>query len=308
MNKLTKILSISVAASAIAMSANAQDENNPLSLSVSAGYEYDSNLTVDAIDSNSDVGDSAFTFDVSANYDVIDEDDVGFSAGYNFFQTAHKEFDEFDMAIHGFNLDGRYTIDRIDLGATYMFNTIKLGGDAFLKMHTVRPNIGYLLDNNKVYLIGSYEYQKHEFEAFSLQGRDAKRHSIGAKSIFLLGDGRTATASYNWTDHNTSDPGYTYTGHTLDFGLKFPMDMFDRETTFRTGYRLQTKNYHIESRRYTGGVTRSDKRHTISASWEVPIVNGFFAKAEVEYIASNSNYVAVDYNETISTFSIGWEF
>jgi hypothetical protein len=307
MNKCSKGLVFSVAACALSMTSNAQ-EDSPLSVSVSAGYEYDSNLTVDAIDSSSDAGDSSLVFDGSVNFDVFDTEEGGFSAGYNYFQTVHNEFDEFDMAIHGFNLDGRYTIDRIDLGTTYMFNTIKLGGEAFMNMHTMRPNIGYLMDNNKVYLIGSYEYQKQDFDAFSLRGRDAKRHSIGAKSIFLLGDGRTATASYDWTDHNTSDLGYSYTGHKIDFGLKLPIDMFDRETIFRTGYKFQTKDYQIASRRYTDGETRVDKRHTISASWQVPIVSGFYAKAEIEYIASNSNYSVVDYNETISTFSVGWEY
>ncbi|MDG1707340.1 MAG: hypothetical protein P8H03_01190 [Emcibacteraceae bacterium] len=308
MNKLTQGLLVSVAACSIATTANAQEENNPISLSASVGYEYDSNLTVDAIDSNSEAGDSAITFDATANYDFVDSDDVGFSAGYNFYQTAHNEYDEFDMAIHGFNLDGRYTLDRIDLGTTYMFNTIRLGGEAFMNMHTVRPNIGYLMDNNKVYLIGSYEYQKHDFDSVGLQGRDATRHSVGAKSIFLLGGGNTATASYDWTDHNTHDPGYAYTGHTIDFALKLPVEMFDRETIFRTSYKFQSKDYQFASRRYTGGETRSDKRHTVSASWQVPIVMGIYGKAEIEYIGSNSNYTAVDYKETISTFSVGWEF
>jgi hypothetical protein len=112
----------------------------------------------------------------------------------------------------------------------------------------------------------------------------------------------------DWTDHNSHDPGYAYTGHTFDFSLKLPFDMFDRETIFRTGYKLQTKGYQLASRRYTGDETRSDKRHTVSASWQVPIVKGIYVKGEIEYIASNSNYEIVDYNETISTASIGWEF
>ncbi|MDG1858402.1 MAG: hypothetical protein P8I94_04825, partial [Emcibacteraceae bacterium] len=85
-------------------------------------------------------------------------------------------------------------------------------------------------------------------------------------------------------------------------------NIVDRKATFRTGYKFQNKGYQIESRLITGGETRSDKRHTASASIEIPIVKGFNAKAEIEYIASNSNYSPVDYNETITTFGVSWVY
>ena len=44
---------------------NAQQEDNPLSLSVGVGLDFDSNLTVDAIDSNSSQGDEALVFDTT---------------------------------------------------------------------------------------------------------------------------------------------------------------------------------------------------------------------------------------------------
>lgn len=286
----------------------AQEENNPFRLSAGVGFENDSNLTVDAIDNNSNVGDTAFVFDASAGHDFIDSDKMGLSAGYDFYQSVHNELDQFDMAIHGFNVDGRYTVDRFDLGTTYMFSNIGLGGDGFMDMHMIRPNVGYLLNNNKVYLMGAYEYQKQSFKSDTLIGRDATRHTFSGKSIFLLGEGRTVTTGYELTDHNTLDPGFTFNGHTLDFSLKLPFEIIDREATFRTGYRFQSRNFLEASQTYNNGVTRVDKRHNVSASIEVPIVNNFFGKAEVEYIRSNSNFEVVDFGETVTTFSIGWEY
>lgn len=286
----------------------AQEDDKPLRLSVGAGFENDSNLTVDSIDSNSNVGDTAFVFDASAGYDFLDTDDFGLSAGYDFYQSVHSELDQFDMAIHGFNIDGRYTVGRFDLGNTYMFSNIRLGGDAFMDMHMVRPNVGYLLDNNLVYLIGAYEYQKQNFKSDALVGRDANRHTFSGKSIFLLGEGRTATAGYEWTDHNSLDPGFSFNGHTLDFSLKLPFEIVDREATFRTGYRFQSRNFLEASQSYNNGLTRVDKRHNVSASIEVPIVNNFFGKAEIEYIRSDSNFEVVDFGETITTVSVGWEY
>ncbi len=307
-NILNKTILLAGAAAVMCADASAQENDTPFNVSVSAGYEFDSNLTVDAIDSTSNVGDEAFVFDATLGLDLIDTDEVGFSVGYDFYQSAHNDLDEFDMAIHGFNADGRYSLDRVDLGGTFMYNTIKLGGENFMDMVTVQPNIGYLTGNNKVYLLGAYEYQKQTFKQFALRGRDAKRHSVSGKAIFILGGGSTATAGYEWTDHNTSDPGYAYTGHGIDLGLKVPVDFGSRETTLRGDYRFQDRSYGIASRRYNPGANRDDKRHSFSVSWQVPITNGFFAEAEYEYINSISNYEVVDYNESITTLKIGWEF
>lgn len=289
-------------------SANAQEEDNPFSFSASAGFENDSNLTVDTIDNNSEVGDTAFVFDASLGYEILDTDETGLSVGYDFYQSLHDEFDAFDMGIHSFNIDGRRTLGKFDFGATYMFNAIKLGGEAFMNMNVIRPNVGYLFDNNLIYLIGSYEFQKQSFETDALSVRDATRHSISAKSIFLLGEGRTVTTGYELSDHNTEDLGFSFTGHTFDAVLKLPFEFIDREATFRAGYRYQARNFLEESQSYNDGETRADRRHTYSASLQAPIVNNFYGKIEIEFINANSNFEVVDFDETITTFSIGWEY
>ena len=173
--------------------------------------------------------------------------------------------------------------------------------------HTFRPNVGYLFPGNKVYLIAAYEYQKQNFKQESLMGRDANRNSGSLKALFLLGEGRTISAGYTYSDHGTVQRAYSYTGNTFDISLKLPLEVFERETVVRTGYRLQSRGYARASLLLDDEI-RSDKRHTFSASWEVPIINGFTGKAEYENIKSNSTYEPVDYDENIWTFSIGWEF
>ena len=101
-NILYKTLLMAGAAATLGTGASAQETDNPFSLSVSAGYEFDSNLTVDAIDTTSNVGDEAFVFDATAGLELINTDEVGLSLGYDFYQSAHNDLDEFDMAIHGF--------------------------------------------------------------------------------------------------------------------------------------------------------------------------------------------------------------
>ncbi len=285
----------------------AKEKNTPLSLSAGAGFEIDSNLTVDAIDTNSNIGDEAFIFDATAGFDFVDNEKTRLSAGYDFYYSAHGELETFDMVIHGVNVDGGYTVGRTDFGLTLMYNDISLGGDDFLGLTTVRPNIGYLLESNKVYLIGSYEYQKQDFDQVALMARDSKRHSFSVKSIFILGGGRTVTTGYEFSNQDAMDQGFSYNGHLFDVSLKLPIDIFNRETIVRSEYRFQSRGYDDASLNYNPEV-RDDKRHTISAKWEIPIKNGFKGEVEFEYINSNSNYSPIDYNESVTSFRIGWEY
>ncbi|MDA0707851.1 MAG: surface lipoprotein assembly modifier [Proteobacteria bacterium] len=285
----------------------AQQGELPLSLSVNAGIESDSNLTVDAIDNTSNVGDEAFVLDASVGYEFIDDDKYGLSAGYNFYLNNHQDLDAFDMTIHGFNLDSRHTINSVDLGLTYIYNTIRLGGDSFMDINTFRPNIGYLTAGNKIYLIGAFEFQKQKFKQVNLMGRNATQKSGYLKAIYLMGDERTLTAGYTYSDHNTSQREYGYTGHTFDISTKLPMHVMNRETTIRAGYRIQSRGYNDESLLYDTEV-RSDKRHTLSTSWQVPIKSGFSVKAEFEHLNSISTFAPVDYVENIWTLTVGWEY
>ena len=293
--------------SSFSLPAFAAEEGEPLSLSVNAGFESDSNITVDAIDTTSNVGDEAFVFDGSADYKFVDDKQYGFSAGYNFYMNRHQDLDAFDMTLHGINLDGRYTVSDVDLGLAYSFNAVRLGGNSFLDMNTIRPNIGYLTAGNKVYLLGSYEYQKQKFKQTALIGRNATRNSGSIKAIYLMGKGRTITGGYTYLDHKTDQLAYAYTGHVIEISTKLPVDFMQRETTVRAGYKLQSRDYDDASLLYDT-VVRSDTRHTLSASWQVPIKNGFSAKGEFEHIKSNSTYAPVDYSENIWTLTIGWEY
>tara|TARA_R110002096_G_scaffold433579_1_gene652536 strand:- start:1169 stop:2098 length:930 start_codon:yes stop_codon:yes gene_type:complete len=288
-------------------SAKAADNDSPFSASAFAGYEYDSNITVDQIDSNSGLGDDALILEGAIGYAVVDNDDVRLNVGYDFYQSLHDDVTEFDLQIHGFNADTSYSIDDFDLGLMYMFNTIDLGSDPFLDIHSIRPSVGYMIDSKDIYLLASYEYQDQKFDSVSLEGRNAKKNSASVKGIVLMEEGRTFTATYTYSDHNANDDAYSYQGNMAGVSVKIPFDLTDNEAIFRGSYRFYHKNYGIESLIYDDE-ERTDKRHTFRTSVEVPIIHGFKGKLEYEYINSISTLAALDYNESVFTAGIGWEF
>lgn len=279
----------------------------PLSLSFNLGLEHDSNLTIDSIDSNRNVGDSAIVFDGSIDYGIVDNDQFTLEVGYNYYGSFHFEVTDFDMQIHGITTDASYNFTNIDLGMSYVFNTVTLGGESFLNMHTFRPNVGYLLPSGSVYFMGAFEHQIQRFKEADLMVRDATKNSIVPKAIILLEGGKTITLGYRYSDHNAVDDAYSYQGHKFEFGVKLPFSFMDKTAKFRAGYSLTTKQYEPESLDYDDEI-RFDKRHNFRASVEIPLMSGFHGKVEYEYINSNSTYETVDYDESIASVSIGWNF
>lgn len=284
----------------------AQEEESPLSASIFGGVEYDSNINVESIDSTTNQGDHAYVVDGSIDYEFVDNDESSFSAGYNFYNTSHDEVSNFDLQIHGFNASGRYTVGGADLGIMYLFNNIKLGGDNFLDMQTFRPTVGYLV-SNQLYLTLGGDYQKFDFKRVDLEGRNSNRKGGSIKALFLLGDGKTINSGYRYSKNDADDDAFDYTSHNIDLSLKMPFDLLNRELTFRTGYRYSKRNYTEESLIY-GDEIRSDSRHRIAASVEIPLFKGLSTELEYEYTSSKSTLESINYDQNVMTLMIGWTF
>ena len=278
-------------------------EKNPLTLSLEVGAEYDNNITVDALDVTSQLGDEAILFDGFIEYDFVNDGETSFTAGYSFSQSLYLDFTEFDLQIHGASLAASTRVKDVDIGISYRYSNISLGREAFLEMHSVQPTFSTLI-GTKFLLMGGYEYLKQNFQQPLQLERSADRHSINIKNYFLLGKGKTINIGYKLSRHNAVASELIYWGHTFDLGLKLPVNIIDG-AKFRTRYRYQQKNYsNIDP---TLGENRGDKRHSIRASLEVPLIQNFNAKLQYEYTDSNSNLPVLVYNSHLITVKLGWE-
>ena len=64
------------------------------------GYEYDSNVSIDAIDSNTGESDSAWVIDLGIDATVPVSTHSKLLFGYAYNDTRYQDFPEFDLAIH----------------------------------------------------------------------------------------------------------------------------------------------------------------------------------------------------------------
>jgi len=293
---------IALCAGFISPSVVAQEEN-PFKLEAEVGARYDDNITVDETDANSRQGDSSFLFRANLGADLIDKKKFSFSGSYSFSQSLHDELTDFDLQIHGLSVQAKTKVGKVNTALNYRFNFIKLGGEDFLEINSIRPNIGWLVAK-KTYLTASYEYREHSFKNIAQQDRNANRHSGAAKAYFLLGKGKNFTLGYKVGRHKATTADLSYWVHTADAGLKLPVKVADRTATYRLRYQYRQKDY--SGFDVDIGAVRGDKRHTMRTSFNVPFGNNFAAELEYSYEISNSNLASIDYNSNRVTFRLGW--
>lgn len=280
-------------------------EELPLSIYVEVGGEYDNNITIDDTDNNSAQGDTSLRFRARLGLDVYDKNNSSLTARYSFFQSLHEDLTDFDLQIHGFSVRGKTKAGKANLGATYRYDNIRLGGDKFQDVHTIRSDVGLLMAK-RTYLTAYYEFRSQRFDDVTLSERAAERHSLSSKMYFLFGKGRNVTAGYTVARHNAQNDSFTYWGHTVDTSLKLPLDSSERPNVFRLRYRYRQKDFSAVTPSI--GAVRQDKRHTVRGIFEVPVGKVLEARFEYRYQHSDSNLPAVDFVSHIGRVSINWSF
>jgi len=281
----------------------ADEEENPLSLKIETGVEYDDNITIDSSDSNSRQGDSAFLLRANLGFDLSKSKTFKAKAHYSFSQSLHQDLTDFDLQIHGASLNISTKLKDVTVGANYRYSFIKLGAEGFLDIHSIKPNIAFLA-SKKVYLTADYEYQKQSFKQDFLTSRNSDRHSVASKAFFLLGKGKNITTGYKISRHTTPLPELSYWAHTADLGTKLPVTLGSLDSTFRARYRYRQKDY--SGVHPTIGAERADRRHSFRASLEMPLFSKIEGKLQYEFIDSNSNLAVVDYQSHIIGFTLAW--
>lgn len=290
---------------AFLMAGPSKAADGKVAVDLEVGAEYDDNITIDSIDSNSRQGDSMLRINGAFGVQLFEKNETGFNARYSFFQSLHRDLTEFDLQIHGLSGRLKSKIGKINVGADYRYDHIRLAGNGFLNAHTVGTDIG-LLVAKQTYLTAGYEFRHQSFADPARSERNADRHSVDAKLYFLLGDGENITTGYRVSRQTAGIDSLSYWGHTFDASYKRPVTLGSTIVTARIRYQYRHKDYSAVDPQI--GAERSDKRHTIRFGIDVPLSDRVALGAEYKYVASISNLQTVDYNGNSIRASLSWSF
>lgn len=285
-------------------SGDAGTERKPWSLEIDAGLEYDSNVSVAELDSNTGSGDFAGVVDFSAGYDFGGAGNTLVSLGYDFFQTLHFDFSDFNIQSHLLSVSAEHNFGRISLGAMYHFDYALLGGDGFLEFHRVTPFTAFFLASN-VYVRAFYEYTDKSIIPSPL--RDAQVQGGGADAyVFTNGANSYFSAGYKYENADAAGPEFDFTGHNLKvrFVTRIPIG--------KTPSKLKLSG-HYEIRDYANitpsiGAIRDDDIVKLTAEWEIPFGERYFSTIEYQYADYSSNLPSADFARSVASLKFGARF
>lgn len=294
-------LTLACAVAAPGWAQERDDRNAPYSLGVAVGGEYSSNITVDAQDLSTNEGDIAAVIEANLGYKPVDDGVTSLEIGYDFYQSLYEDLSDFDLQIHGLSLSGATKWAEVDVSGAYRFNHIRLGGDKFLNIHSLRPTLG-LSVGERGYVSAAYEYQRRNYA--DIEPRDADQHNFGLTGYYFFAPKSHLSAGYKLARETADGPEFSYWGHVVDVGVKAPLRLGNIEPVLRASYRYWHRNY--SNITPSIGAERLDKRHTFRVGLEIPVYERFNVKPQYQYTDANSNLPSVDYNEHIVSLMLGW--
>jgi hypothetical protein len=266
---------------------------------MSAGMEFDDNVTVSAQDLATGEKDFAYIFEFAGAYRFLDTQRFNLEASYDFYQSIYDTLSDFDLQSHIFSLGGTYKFQDFDLDVFASYNRNTLGGEDFLEIFTIAPQVGFFPTERWFSLI-RYSYEDSGF--FTDPARDGKNNGLGTDNFVFFMQGKSYLMfTYRFENKDTRGPEFTYDGHFATIGAKTILPFWNRRGTFNLAYKYFYKDY--TNITPSLGQERHDLRHTIQVGVAQPLNTWLQLNLKYEFIDSVSNLQSIDFTENIASFN-----
>ncbi|HEY5656418.1 MAG TPA: tetratricopeptide repeat protein, partial [Myxococcota bacterium] len=280
----------------------ADNRSKRWSLRVSAGFEGDSNLTVDEQDLTTDEGDLGGTFELGTDLRVFEYGDTELEVGYDFYQSLYADLDELNLRTHAPYVALSSALGGFDPSLTYRYAHSKLGGDSFLGVHTAAFGLGRSL-TSWWYGLAAYDIEGLVYERET--ARDALRNVFRLEN-FLVSSDRMFSAFVGWRieRNDAQDHEFDYVGNTLRAQLEVPSPIGGDKARLEFGYEFRARDYDEPTSAAqlppgTDGRKRRDRRHSGWVELTMPLIEHLDAVVEFRQIGSISNLRTQDYDESV---------
>ncbi len=271
---------------------------------IAAGVDYDSNISVNELDTNTGEDDFAAAIEADFNMTAPIAPNTEFQLGYSFAQTLHADLTDFDLQSHLATADLTHDLGPVEIGGAYRFAYSRLGGASFFTMHQVNPYAAVFI-GKQFYVRGGYTWSDKDFDVDPT--RDAKNRSYGGDVYFFLNGVKSyLVGGYERERENAVADEFDYHSDNfrVRFAQRFPFGVDQGELSL--GYRHEARDYDNPTPSIMA--VRDDKRNRFQAELELPINKFSFARFEYEHGDYNSNLPSADYKEDLGSVRLGLRF
>ena len=271
---------------------------------VSLGYEYDSNVSVDELDRNSNVGDGGvlFSADISLDHDLTDETSA--SASYAYSRIDYQDFDFLSRETHmlGGNLSSKW--DKVTAGINYFYIDARLDGNEFLTYHRASPSLSGFV-SKRWFLRGAYVFGDKKIAR--RPGRDAQNHGAELDAYyFWRGLRRYINVGYVYRQEDSEAARFKYKSHQVKVRAVQRFEIFSKLSTLELGLRYEDRDY--DEATPSIGEKRADERVRATVEFDLPVTDRVNWGVYGGYSDYLSNLPSADYDQTVVGTRIEFSF
>jgi hypothetical protein len=273
------------------------------SATISAGMQYDSNVSLDEADLNLRQGDEAGLLSLSLRATPIDTKDWTLRVGYDLDETYYDEITDYDLEIHTVTTGIARRFGKLTIAADYQYSHILLDNDRYLDMHIASPSVsGFATD--RLFLRAAYTYMRKGFATSANLDANTDMAAFDAYRFFAKRKGYVAVG-LRYEDENASGPQYDYRGLQGTVRAQIPFRLLKANARAKLSYSYGERNY----RSITPfiGVERFEKRSTWNVGFELPLSKALTFKPSFRFVDRDSNHPIYDYKEHVITALLSYK-
>lgn len=278
----------------------------PYHLFLKAGYQYDSNVTLDPVDEDfiTEEDDFLATVYFSGSFNLLEADKgrYVFGVGYNHYMTMHNRLTEYDLTGSMGNVYARANPGPLRFSIAYIPHYYWLDREDYLRRHQIMPEVVWQARSN---LIVRFSYSYYDNDYFTEDGRDGQTHEPVLSGYYFFGRQRGYVfggAGYEANSARSPDQDYGRLlirgglSHNLFWRLKLAVNV----RYYGKRYDNVDSNYTVrrEDDKYYGGITLS---RPLFYDW-------LKITAEYNYTKNNSNISVFEYRRHVGTVYLSTRF
>lgn len=304
MNTTLPALMLALCAMSATPAAAAGESEPAFGFDAGVGYQYDSNVNIAQLDTNTGKADTALTYELGLDGDIPITDSLSLTIGYGYTKTVYQDYSEFDLGLHQGLVQLGYRIGRFDTAIALRHFVVTLDNDRFMNIRQVSPSVSRLFGET-FYLRAAYTNAEKTYEQHN--ERDAVNDAIGADAYFLLdGMQRYVAIGIEGASENALDAELDYDGMRLKATYGHQFQWLSRELDVKARVQMENRDYANVTEAI--GAPRRDERFRASLGAGLPLSETFRLEGEAAYADNASNLDSAAYDEIVFSVNVTASF
>lgn len=272
---------------------------------IEVGYGYDSNVSVDDVDLNTNLGDQFSQLRFAGGFTRQPADDLKYTGNLTLSGKRYNRFNQFDGTLALASLSVAQDMDEVDLSASIRYIDYQLDNENFLSVAQIAPSIS-LFPDKKNHFRATYEFSDERYDRNA--DRDNTRHELGISyHHFMSGLRHYVNLQADWAQETATDRVFSNDAWQIRASYLRQFKAFSRDVRLKLGYRYQERDFDTRLNPLVGDF-RLDQRHRYEVELNVPLNEHWSIETEALYSDYRSNLNAADYEQEVYQITLKYEW